>query len=40
MSEFSDMFRRVKLNNIIGYLIYGIEDYEIESKGKNRKSLS
>ena len=33
MGEFSDMFRRVKLDNIIGYLIYGIEDYEIESRG-------
>lgn len=33
MGEFSDMFRRIKLNNIISYLIYGIEDYEIENKG-------
>ena len=33
MSEFNDMLRRIKLDNIIGYLIYGIEDYEIERKG-------
>lgn len=32
MGEFSDMFRRVKLDNMIGYLIYGIEDCERKSK--------
>lgn len=33
MSEFSDIMRRVNLGNIIGYLIYGIEDYEMEERG-------
>jgi len=33
MSEFSDIMRRVNLDNIIGYLIYGIEDYEMEERG-------
>lgn len=33
MSEFSDMLERVKLNSIIGYLMYGTEDTVIEDKG-------
>ncbi|MCQ5143653.1 hypothetical protein [Enterocloster bolteae] len=33
MSEFSDMLERVKLNSIIGYLMYGTEDAVIEDKG-------
>lgn len=33
MSEFNDMLRRVKLDKIIGYLMYGTEDFEIENKG-------
>jgi len=33
MSEFSDIMTRVKLDNIIGYLIYGIEDYEMKKRG-------
>ena len=33
MSEFSDIMRRVNLDNIIGYLIYGIEDYDMEERG-------
>lgn len=33
MSEFNDMLRRVKLDKIIGYFMYGTEDFEIENKG-------
>lgn len=33
MSEFSDMLERVKLSNIIGYLMYGTEDAVVEDKG-------
>ena len=32
MGEFNDMLRRVKLDKIIGYLMYGTEDFEIENK--------
>jgi len=37
MSEFSDIMTRVKLDNIIGYLIYGIEDYEMKKRRARRK---
>lgn len=33
MSEFSDMLERVKLNSIVGYLMYGTEDTVVEEKG-------
>lgn len=33
MSEFSDILERVKLNSIIGYLMYGTEDSVVEDKG-------
>lgn len=33
MSEFSNMLERIKLDSIIGYLMYGTEDTEIDNKG-------
>lgn len=33
MSEFSNMLERIKLDSIIGYLMYGTEDAEIDNKG-------
>lgn len=33
MSEFSDMLERVRLNSIIGYLMYGTEDSVVEDRG-------
>lgn len=33
MSEFSNMLERVRLNSIIGYLMYGTEDSVVEDRG-------